>query len=240
MLELAEKALPLFKETDRKLGMISQMPVKSLHVALECHSCYRWLLPALNELRKAWPETDVDLSAEFNFFPLPKLLSKELDMVITGDPDFKPGIEYVPLFDFEIRLGVSSKNPLARKQSALPEDLAGETIVAYPVEKERLSIFSKFLTPAGISPARLRKVELTIMIIDLVANDKGVCCLPTWVFDEYAKTEGLKVLRMGKRGVRETLYLACRFEDAEKDFVGDFVGLAKKICSRELANIVIR
>ena len=46
LLRLAEQVLPLFNETHAQLATQNDAPeAPTLHIALECHSCYQWLLP---------------------------------------------------------------------------------------------------------------------------------------------------------------------------------------------------
>lgn len=51
-----------------------------------------------------------------------------------------------------------------------PEDLLTETLITYPVERDRLDIFTRFLEPADIEPAQVRTSELTVMMMQLVAS----------------------------------------------------------------------
>ena len=43
-----------------------------LHLAIDCHSCFQWLMPALDAFRAQWPDVALDLSAAFSFAPLPR------------------------------------------------------------------------------------------------------------------------------------------------------------------------
>ena len=117
LLDLAEKVLPLFHQAEQTLKQDTHSQPSHFNMALECHSCYRWLMPTINDLRKRWPDVETDLSAEFNFHPLPKLMSKELDVVISSDPVDNLALHFIPLFNFEMAMGVSVKSILAKKKS---------------------------------------------------------------------------------------------------------------------------
>ena len=57
-----------------------------LHIAIECHACFEWLFPVLEEFRKAWPDVDVDIRPGLAFDALSALGREEVDLVISSDP----------------------------------------------------------------------------------------------------------------------------------------------------------
>ena len=86
VLALAREVLPRVQQTERELKRLAAGQTGRLHIAIECHSCFQWLMPALDAFREHWPEVEMDLSAAFSFAPLPALVRGDLDMVITSDP----------------------------------------------------------------------------------------------------------------------------------------------------------
>lgn len=109
------------------------------------------------------------------------------------------GITYVPLFTYEAMLAVANQHPLASKPYMVPQDLLDQTLITYPVERDRLDIFTRFLEPADIEPAAVRTSELTVMMMQLVASGRGVCGMPHWALHEYSSRGYVK----GKRWVRK-------------------------------------
>jgi LysR family transcriptional regulator for metE and metH len=155
-------------------------------MAIECHSCFQWLMPTIDQFRDAWPEVELDLASGFAFAPLPALARGDLDLVVTSDPVDLAGITYVPLFTYEAMLAVANQHPLASKPYIVPQDLLDQTLITYPVERDRLDIFTRFLEPADIEPAAVRTSELTVMMMQLVASGRGVCGMPHWALHEYS------------------------------------------------------
>ena len=82
---------------------------------------------------------------------------------------------------------LSPTHPLASKESIVPTDLVDQTLIAYPVEAKRLDVIAKFMAPANVNFAKIRTTELTAMLIQLVASERGVAALPDWVAAEYEK-----------------------------------------------------
>ena len=105
---LANRVLPQFAHTELLLKQIAKGEMGALRIGMECHPCYQWLLRVIQPYLEQWPEIDIDVKQEFQFGALGALLSYEIDLLITPDPLFKPRIEYIPVFDYEHRLVVSS------------------------------------------------------------------------------------------------------------------------------------
>lgn len=233
---LAEDVLPRIRATELELRRLSAGRAGRLHVAIDCHSCFQWLMPTLDTFRKDWPEVALDLTAAFSFAPLPALARGDLDVVITSDPQPLETIRYTPLFAYELVLAVASQGVLGNARCIEPQDLAGQVLITYPVDRSRLDVFTGFLDPAGIEPAAVRTAELTPMIVQLVASGRGVAALPSWALNEYRNLPGLKIRRLGS-GVWRTLHAAARIEDADTAYVQAFLAQARRTCFETLPGI---
>ena len=195
VLALADEVLPRMRATERELQRLAAGRTGRLHLAIDCHSCFQWLMPALDAFRVQWPDVALDLSAAFSFAPLPALVRGDLDLVITSDPQPLDAVQYLPLFKYELVLAVSESNPLAGSKFVMPDQLADQTLITYPVDKQRLDVFTAFLDPADIEPAAIRKAELTPIIAQLVASNRGVAALPNWALTEYMN-QGLSLIHI--------------------------------------------
>lgn len=237
LLVLADEVTAKVSEAERDLQKLLHGDVGRLYMAIECHSCFNWLMPTVDIYRNHWPAIELDFSGGFMFEPLPALVQGEVDLVITSDPQPIKGVEYVPLFGYEMQIAIANHHPLAQKPFLEPEDLVDQTIITYPVERARLDIFKVFLDPAGVVPIGVRTSELTLMMVQLVASGRGVCALPNWVLAEYVDKALISVRSAGADGVWPTLYAAVREEQIETPFVLDFLQLAKAHCLKNLAGV---
>ena len=61
LLRLAEKVLPEIEALEVEFEGLKRGKTGRLHIAIECHACFEWLFPVLEEFRKAWPDVDVDV-----------------------------------------------------------------------------------------------------------------------------------------------------------------------------------
>ncbi len=224
LLQLADAILPQLRSAERDLARLAGGTAGRLHMAIECHSCFQWLMPTIDQFRDAWPEVELDLASGFSFAPLPALARGDLDLVVTSDPVELAGITYVPLFTYEAQLAVANQHPLASKPYV---NLAGETLIHYPVERDRLDIFTRFLDPADVEPAGVRTAELTVMMLQLVASGRGVSCLPNWALHEYSSRGYVTAKKLGEKGLYATLYAGIRADMLDAPFMRDFLLTAK-------------
>lgn len=237
LLTLADELLPMIRNAERDIARLAGGETGRLNICIECHSCFDWLMPTIDHFRQDWPEVEMDLSTGFSFLPLPALVRGDLDLVVTSDPEPRNGISYLPLFSYESVLAMSKHHPLTRKKQIQPEDLAQETLITYPIDHGRLDVFTRFLDPAGQEPTQTRTSELTVMILQLVASGRGVSALPNWAIHEYLENGYIAARPMGEKGLWCTLYAAVRSEQAEAEFIVDFLNTAREITFRNLTGI---
>lgn len=224
MLQLADNILPQVARTKSDIRRLAHGQAGRLRLASECHSCFDWLMPILNVYRKQYSDVELDFATGFEPEPHQMLIDNEIDLLITASDLPMDGISYQPLFTYESRLVLSPAHRLAGLDTISAEMLSDQTLIAYPVEESRLDVIAKFLAPAGIAPAHIRTTELTAMLIQLVASERGVAALPDWVVAEYER-KGWVVSRPLGSGVYCQLYAAFRTDDRQLDFMKGFLGL---------------
>lgn len=227
LLRTAERVLPLISAAQAEFRAVEAGHAGRLHVAMECHACFDWLLPVMDRFRRSWPEVDIDIRASLSFQALPALVRETADLVVTSDPEPLDGVTYQPLFDYAPTLVVAAGHPLVEQGFARPEDLAGETLITYPMDRARLDAFSHFLTPAGVEPAAVRQVEQGAVALMLVASGRGVTVMPDWVLRGQAGNRELAFLRLGPDGVLRRMLAAVREDDLALPFMGHFLRLAR-------------
>lgn len=228
LLGLAERISPQFEQAETTLAQFAQGERGSLRIGMECHPCYRWLLSVVAPYLKQFPKVDLDVKQKFRFGGLAALFAHEIDLLVTPDPLTRPGVIYHPVFDYELQLVTSRCHRLAKKRRVMPEDLESETLFTYPVEVQRLDIFTQFLLPAGVTPRHHKTLEATDIMLQMVASDRGVTALPGWLVRESKKLLPLHSLKLGPEGIRKSIHLGSRESDAENQPLQSFISLAQK------------
>ncbi|MEZ5535320.1 MAG: LysR substrate-binding domain-containing protein [Thiolinea sp.] len=229
LFDTARDVAPRFERLEQDLTRMVNGDGGRLNIAIECHSCYLWLLPTLDQFRRQWPAVELDIAAGFSFDGLTALMNGDLDFVITADPEPLNGISYIPLFQYEAMLILPQSHPLLENDYLEPDMLKDQTLIIYPVPHRKLDVFRMFLNPANVEPAHIRTCELTVMMVALVASGRGLCTLPNWAADEYIDRNYVTARSLGKDGVFNTLYAAVREESLQAEFMREFVLLAKDL-----------
>lgn len=224
LLALANRVLPQLEHGAVVLEDYARGRRGAIRVGMECHPCQDWLMRVVDPFLAAWPDVDLDVTSAFQFGGLAALLGHEIDVLVTPDPVARPGLDYVPVFDYELVLAVAVSHPLAQKDSVAPEDLAGETLVTYPVARERLDIYTQFLVPAGALPRRHRTVETTDLMLRLVASGRAVSATPDWLLREVPDVRGLRI----GAGVPKSINVGLRKGERPEYFSG-FIQLARNV-----------
>ncbi|PWE32015.1 LysR family transcriptional regulator [Maritimibacter sp. 55A14] len=227
LLKLAERILPEIEGLEDEFDALRQGRTGRLHIAIECHACFEWLFPVLEQFRRAWPEVDVDIRPGLSFEALPALAREEIDLVVSSDPEEMAGITFRPLFDYEPVFVASSQHPLAQKPFVVAEDFRDVTLITYPVDRARLDVFSLLLTPGGVEPRAVRQVELSAVILLLVASNRGVAVLPDWVVRQVRYNSDYVTRPLGPEGMTKRLYAATRSDDAAKPFMAHVLKLMR-------------
>jgi len=228
LLKLAEEILPRVEAVEMDFSETIAGKAGRLHIAIECHACFDWLFPVLEQFRKSWGQVDVDIRPSLAFDALPALQREEVDVAISDDPEAIAGITFIPLFDYEPTFICATDHPLAQKDYIIAEDLRDQTLITYPEDKTRLDVYTELLTPAKIEPKALRQIELTAVIMLLVASNRGVSVLPDWVVANEQYGHDFVTKRITKNGLSRRLYAAVRDADIELGYIQDFVKYTKE------------
>lgn len=234
LLTLSNRVLPQLEQAQERLQALAHGRRGTLRIGMECHPCYQWLLRVVEPYLAQWPDVDVDVKQKFQFGGIGALFAYEIDLLVTPDPLYKPGLIFEPVFDYEQVLVVHAGHPLAQVSHVMPRHLASEVLITYPVDPERLDIFNRFLAPAGIAPRQHRTIETTDILLQMVASGRGVTALPGWLVEEYAPRMDLRAVRLGRRGLKKQIFLGLREADAEIAYVEAFIDLARARATRRL------
>jgi len=227
LLRLAEQVLPQVEATTAEFAALRDGKSGRMHIAIECHACFEWLFPVLEGFRKTWPDVDVDIRPGLAFDALPALDRENVDLVVSSDPEDLPGVEFVELFDYNPVFVASAQHPLASQDYVTAADFRDQTLITYPVERSRLDVFSQLLTPAKVEPAAIRQVELTAVILLLVASNRGVAVLPDWVVREVKYSSDYVTRPLTETGITRRLFAAVRETDLDKEYVQELIRLAR-------------
>jgi len=237
LLALARTVLPEVAEAGRDVARLAQGHAGQLRIAVQCHNCFDWLMPAMDAYRSLWPEVELDIISGFVVNPLPLLERNEAELAVIHDKrEPQPHLTFSPLFRYESVALMSPRHRLASKAWLQAEDFAEETLITYPVPDEMLDVMKHCLTPAGINPRR-RTAELTVAILQLVASGRGIAALPSWSVGNYIDRGYVVSRPIGQSGLRCELYAATSRAGGEAAYIREFIALTRTQSLTELAGV---
>ena len=227
LLAVANRLVPQLEYADQVIERFARGEKGVIRIGMECHPCYQWLLKVVAPYIERYPEVDIDVKQQFQFGGMDALLNYEIDVLVTPDPIHQSGVTFKPVLDYQQVLVVSKQHALAKKTQVEPKDLAGEVLYSYPVDIDRLDIYSQFLNPANCRPKKHKSIEATDIMLQLVAAGRGVAALPHWLVNEYADKMAIQAVRLGKAGVSKSIYLGLRDDDQGIEYIKAFVNQAE-------------
>ena len=228
LLDLANRVLPQLERAEEQLQQYATGHRGTLRIGMECHPCYEWLLRVVSPYLDAWPDVDVDVKQKFQFGGIGALFAHEIDLLVTPDPLYRPGLHFEAVFDYEQVLVVSSAHALAGCEFVQPKDLLNEVVITYPVESSRLDVFTMFLNPANTMPKQHKTIETTDIMLQMVAGNRGVAALPKWLVETYQNRFDVIALPLGQTGIHKQIYLGAREKDLHTEYMDGFFQLSRK------------
>ena len=229
LLSVANRLVPQLEHADMVMTQYAGGERAALRIGMECHPCYQWLLRVVSPYLEAWPSIDVDVKQRFQFGGMAALFSYDIDILVTPDPLQKPGVHFVPVFDYELVLAVSRTHRLAGKKSIDAKDLMEEVLFTYPVDIDRLDIYTELLIPQNCSPKKRKTIEATDIMMQLVSAGRGVAALPRWLVDDYAQKMGVCGVSLCDEGIAKQIHLGVRDGEQNIHYLQAFLSLANSV-----------
>ncbi|MCZ9639669.1 LysR substrate-binding domain-containing protein [Pseudomonas sp. NC26] len=236
LLETADKVIPVLHETTRDVLKIAHGTTGTLRIAIECHTCFDWLMPAVDAFRARWPEVEVDLVSGYHADPVGLLHQGEADLAMVSCREPEAGVDFHHLFRSRLVALVANDHALATKDYLDADDFRDETLITYPVEESALDILQLLLKPAGISPSR-RTTELTVAILMLVATRRGIAVLPRWAVQTYLQRQYITAKPITRDGLFAEIWAATLTTDSSKPYIVEFIELIKETSAATLTDI---
>lgn len=236
LLGTAYEIVKTLRQCERDVARIAEGKAGQLRIAVECHSCFDWLMPAMDRFRDAWPEVEMDLVSGFQPDPTGLLLEDQADLIIVSKAPPRKDVVYHPLFRYEVLALLARKHPLAKKDFLTAQDFAKQTLISYPIPDDRIDIVREVLGPAGVNPVR-RTAMLTVAILQLVASQRGIAAMPGWAVQPYLERGYVESRPVRKQGLQANLYAATTRTLAGAAYMREFISVIKQVSFASLKRI---
>ncbi|WP_373975186.1 LysR family transcriptional regulator [Chitinibacter sp. SCUT-21] len=235
---LAQDVLPAIAATERDIARLREGQAGQLRIAVECHTCFDWLMPAMDQFRQHWPEVELDIVSGFHADPVQLLYEDRADIAIVSEVENQPELTHLPLFSYDMVALVANDHSLANKPFLDAADFANDTLITYPVPDEMLDLIRKVLKPAGINPKR-RPTELTVAMLQLVASRRGIAALPRWSVQSYLDRGYVLAKPITAQGLKSELHAALHADRKQAAYLVDFVETMRTVSVQNLPDVVL-
>ncbi len=236
LVDLAYDITRRIRDGERDVARIAQGEAGLLRIAVECHSCFDWLMPSMDAFRERWSQVELDLVSGFHSDPVALLGENRADLVIVSHAGKRAGTVFHPLFSYEVLALLSHSHPLSRRPYLTARDFKNEILVTYPIPDERLDLVRDVLRPAGVNPAR-RTTELTVAILQLVASGRGVAALPGWTVQPYLDRKYVAWKPVGRTGLHSRLFAATTEHASTHAYMQEFLRIMRDVSFATLERI---
>jgi LysR family transcriptional regulator for metE and metH len=177
----------------------------SLRISTECYTSYHWLPNLMAAYRRDFPNVELQIKAEATRRPLQFLMDGELDIAITSANARRrtdPALSHQWLFEDELLAIVAPDHPFAKRAYVVPRDFATENVLTYTLSPEQIGFFRRVLAPAGVTPKRITRIELTEGIVEMARANLGIAVMARWAIEPAMKAGGICAVPITKRGIR--------------------------------------
>lgn len=188
-----------------------------LRISTQCYTFYHWLSPILGPFHKAHKNIEVKVVPEATYNTVGYLKDNKIDIAILHTNPKDRQLRTRELFEDELVLIASPKNPLAKKPFVVSADLLDETYITYalPQGTGHGLTFAR-LFARGPIPTKIVKMALTEAIIEMVKTNLGVAIVANWAIEPYLKSNQIVRVRVTKGGTRRK-WLAATLKRKEAD-----------------------
>lgn len=205
--QLFQLSLSVLGAVSSRLRQVQNLkPNKNLRVGSECYAFYLLLQRYNFTLEADYAPIAPELIHQ-------RLMHHELDVGITTLPPKSEKLTSCKLKQDEIELILPISHPLAKAPFAPAEAFQQEVLLIHSYPLETVYVYQHFLLPNGVEPAAILPIPLTEVALQMVAEGKGILCLPRWQLAQFQMPKGLTTQPIGAQGLHRTVYAAYRSED---------------------------
>lgn len=197
--------------------------VGTVKVSTECYSFYQGLPAFIQKMGLLYPEITIDLILEATHQPIPKILSKEIDIAIVTSKPENETLSIIEVYRDEIFAIMHSENPLSIKDFLSVNDFTNAHLIIHSFPLETVSVYEQFLKPNKITPKKISAIPLTEVALEMVNANIGIVCMPKWALKSFKMSDNLIFKKISKNGLKRTHHLVFRKSDTSKKYINDFV-----------------
>ncbi|MBA6303176.1 LysR substrate-binding domain-containing protein [Colwellia sp. MB02u-14] len=183
LLSLAKKILPQVSKAHQQL-MQKNMTHHNIVIDIQCHACFQWLLPIIQKTSNTFHYYEFEF--EFGNSSFLSNHQSQAGLLFSDDENNNTYNATQKIGSVELLAILPKHHALTQRKFIDAEDFALQTLLTYPVEKDRLDIFNLLLRPKHVQPAQIKQVDNSHVILQMVAANMGIAILPNWLVTSMA------------------------------------------------------
>lgn len=229
--ELYKIACQVMDSIEKGLDTIQQIRTGSngrIKLSTECYSFYQGLPSFIQKMGILYPDIQVDLILEATDQPIPKVLSRDIDIAIVTRKTNEESLLSIAVYEDEIFAILHQEHPLSPLDYISSEHFSELHLIIHSFPLESVFIYEQYLKPNKITPRKISAIPFTEVALEMVKANMGVMCMPQWALKSFQLSEELKLKKIGKNAFKRTHYLVIRQEDQSKKYIGDFLSNFKE------------
>jgi len=251
LLNLAHDILPKIKQVNEELTS-PKTCIRTLKITIACHACFQWLLPVTGEFSQQHSDFDIEFiddsfNQKFNQSINRNSSSNKVnihneadrasaDILFTDEKLNEPNYLYQEIGQFEVVAVLPKQQKINNKvitefDYLTPFDFTQLTLLTYPLPTEKLDIFKLFLTPTDITPKKVKQVNNSHVMLQMVAANMGIATLPDWLVTSLTQQSLLQTLSLGQSGIFKRLYACYQKDSKHKKQIEQLIPAAKQAFS---------
>ncbi|HKR00348.1 MAG TPA: LysR substrate-binding domain-containing protein [Pyrinomonadaceae bacterium] len=224
LLSSAQAVLSEMKRAEEDIRQIALSREGILRISTECYTCYHWLPSLLKIFNREFPRIEVQIVVDATSNPLQALLDGKIDLALVSEPAKDSKLSYTPLFQDEFVVVMSPEHPLASRPFVKAEDFAREHLLVYTAVEQSL-LFKKVLSPAGIAPKQVSKVQLTEALIEMIKAGVGIGVMARWAVAPQIEAGSVRAVPLTRKGLRRRWAAAILKNKSAPPYLLEFVRL---------------
>jgi LysR family transcriptional regulator, low CO2-responsive transcriptional regulator len=239
-LKHAENILREMKSARYEIEIPSVADQGRLRVGVGTIACQHLLPAVLREFRENFPKCIIEVELGDQRRQLDFLRRGHVDLAVLLEPEGEvpAELEFVPLFEDELRIFVSPQHPWANYETVPNEAYEAVTVFFFNKAGYTFQIVSKYLKDEGVVLRNFIELGSIEAIKELVKLGLGVAMLAPWLAGPELENGSLVSLPLGPRKLRRQWCVAHwkgrRLTEIEKSFLSLCDAEARNFASAEL------
>jgi LysR family transcriptional regulator for metE and metH len=225
LVQAAQLILPELQRAGDDVRRLRDGRTDLVRLCAQCHTGYHWLPPLLRRFHDRHPAIELEIAVQHTSDPIEALFRGSVDLALVTEPVKDRRLNVRPLFTDEHVVLVAPGHPWALQKFVTPQQLGSETLLLYSPSAAQSFTVRRILHPAGVQAARVRFVQLTEAIVEMIKADLGVSVMPKWAVQPALARGDVRAVRITPTGVHRQWSAVTLRGANESRYLHDFLKL---------------